>query len=73
NVGALPEMVPNNVAGFVVNPEPSEVAAAIYKYFSQNLMAKFQKGVIAQKDRFTWDKLVNAILSVGKKKSGFKS
>ena len=70
NVGALPEMVPNNVAGLVVNPEPSEVAAAIYKYFSKNLMAKFQEGVIAQKDRFTWDKLVNAIFSVGKKSSG---
>lgn len=66
NVGALPEMVPNEVAGLVVDPDATQVAAAIHRFFTKNMDKQLQEGVIAQKDRFTWDKLVNAVFSAAK-------
>lgn len=66
-VGALAEMVPHNVAGMVVNPDAQEVAQAIYRFFHENLAQKFIPGVEAQKKRFSWKNLVDAIFKVAEK------
>ncbi len=66
NVGALPEMVPNNVAGLVVKPEPGEVADAIYRFFKNHMEEELKKGVESQKKRFSWTRLVEAVFKAGK-------
>jgi D-inositol-3-phosphate glycosyltransferase len=60
NVGALPEMVPHNVAGLVVKPDAKSVANAICKFFTKNMGPELRKGVEAQKNRFSWKNLVEA-------------
>lgn len=67
NVGALPEMVPHNVAGLVVKPDAKSVANAIFKFFNKDLGPEFKKGVEAQKKRFSWANLVEAIFKAAKK------
>ncbi|TVQ89023.1 MAG: glycosyltransferase [Bacteroidetes bacterium] len=64
NVGALPEMVPNNVAGLVVKPEPEKVARAIHRFFDKNMAEELKKGVQSQKDRFSWSRLTQAVFDV---------
>jgi len=64
NVGGLAELVPHNEAGLVCSIDKVEIAAAINKYFSEDLSEEFTKGVKANKVRFTWDYLVNQLLSL---------
>jgi glycosyltransferase involved in cell wall biosynthesis len=61
NVGALPEMVPDGVAGYVVNPDPEEIAAAIAKYFDENKEAAFTKNVRIEKKKYSWEVFLAAI------------
>jgi D-inositol-3-phosphate glycosyltransferase len=61
NVGALPEMVPNKVAGIVVKPEERNVAKAINQFFTEDIAEKLKQGVEEQKSRFSWKNLVNAV------------
>ena len=66
NKGALPEMVPHNVAGLVVEPEAGEVAKAIAKIYKENMLDNLTKGVQTQKGRFSWKNLVNAVFQAAK-------
>ncbi len=62
DVGGLAEVVINNETGLVVSPDSSdELAAAIVKFFSENLAEKFSEGVAEQRKLYSWDNLVNAI------------
>jgi glycosyltransferase involved in cell wall biosynthesis len=66
NVGGLPEIVPHQIAGYVVNPEPKEIADALINFFSDNRLEEFTKNVILEKKRFSWDKMTGAILNLAK-------
>lgn len=61
NVGALPEMVPDGVAGYVVNPDPEEIAKAIAKYFDNKKELAFIENVRIEKLKYSWDIFLAAI------------
>ena len=62
NVGGLPEQVPHGVSGLVVEPEPSQIAKAIYEFFTNpELAERLKEGVKQEKKRFSWTALVNAL------------
>jgi glycosyltransferase involved in cell wall biosynthesis len=67
NVGALPEMVPNNIAGIVVKPDAQKVAKAIHRFFSKNMADEFIRGVKSQKERFSWSRLTEAVFEAALK------
>jgi D-inositol-3-phosphate glycosyltransferase len=69
NVGALPEMVPNNVAGIVVKPEAQKVAKAIHRFFTKNMADDLIQGVKSQKERFSWSRLTEAVFKASESKS----
>ena len=66
DVGGLSEIVANGKCGYVVRPEPEDVAAAIFDYFSNNRKSQFTEGVKLEKSKFTWSGLVNSITEVYK-------
>lgn len=68
NVGALPEMVPNNVAGIVVKPDAQKVARAIHRFFSKNMAEELISGLQSQKERFSWSRLTEAVIDAAHKK-----
>ncbi|NLN31852.1 MAG: glycosyltransferase [Bacteroidales bacterium] len=70
DVGGLSEIVADGKCGYVVKPEPGEVAEAIIDYFSNKRQSQFTEGVEKEKSRFTWDRLTDSILKVYKVISG---
>ncbi len=63
NVGSLPDLVPNEKAGLVCEPEPDSIAQAIVRYFElgENY---FLHHLREEKKKYSWEKLVSAIEEV---------
>ena len=62
DVGGLPESVLDNKTGFVVPPKDSTALAdAILKFYKEKKEKRFIKGIIQDKDRFSWDRMVENI------------
>jgi len=64
DVGGLSEIVPDGKCGYVVKPEPGEVAGAIIDFFNNERQSFFTEGVENERSRFTWDRLTASILEV---------
>lgn len=67
-VGGLPEMVPHGKVGYVVEPEPKEISMAIAEFFKENREEAYRENIKEEKKRFTWQKLVNALVDQGNKR-----
>lgn len=58
NVGGLPEVVTDGKTGYVVEPQnPTAIAEAVNRYFDENRQEEFCKNVLAQSERFSWDRV----------------
>ncbi len=68
-VGGLPEMVKHSEAGYVVTPDPSDIASSIEDFFKNHRSEEMIHAVKQEKKRFSWDNFVNGILN----KSALKS
>lgn len=66
-VGGLPEIVPDNQAGYVVDSEPEAIGTAILKFFRLNKQAVFAETVRQRKHLFSWQAVVSAIIRVSGK------
>jgi glycosyltransferase involved in cell wall biosynthesis len=64
DVGGLREVVTDMVSGYVVNPDPDEIAGALNDYFDNNRKESFKKGVREGKERFSWNNMTAAITEV---------
>lgn len=62
NVGGLPEIVQDGVSGYVVEPNENAIGAAISDFFANNRAAVMEAGVKREKNRFSWENLVGALL-----------
>jgi hypothetical protein len=49
-----------------VEPESSSIADAMFNYFSNDLEESFTKNVNKEKQRFSWDTMIEAIEAVRK-------
>lgn len=63
NVGGLPSLVPDGKVGLVCEPEPISLADTILRYFEigQN---HFLPGLQAEKEKYSWHNLLNAIFEL---------
>jgi glycosyltransferase involved in cell wall biosynthesis len=64
NVGGLSEIVPNGIAGLVVNPQEAEIAEAIDTFFTQNLAKEFENGVKEEKKKYLWENITNGVFEL---------
>ncbi len=62
-VGGLPELVPHNKAGLVVQPNAESVTDGLNQ-FAELPKDHFASGIAEQKAKFGWDKMVNEILKL---------
>lgn len=67
DVGGLSEIVPDKKCGFVVRPDPAEVADAIADYFNNNRKPIFTEEVKKEKQKYGWDKLTAKIYELYEK------
>lgn len=65
-VGGLETMCPDGLVGHVVEPKPSAIADAIYRYFSQEEKEKMKAGMVEEKKKFAWDLMCDALLNLAK-------
>jgi glycosyltransferase involved in cell wall biosynthesis len=61
NVGGLPDLVPDGIAGLVAEPDAVSISEKIIRYFEKGA-ADFMPGLINEKKKFSWEKMTNAII-----------
>jgi D-inositol-3-phosphate glycosyltransferase len=66
DVGGLREIVTDRVCGYVVQPQPENIAEAIFDYFENKREVQFTEGVRKEKEKFSWDKMTTSIIEVYK-------
>ena len=64
NVGGLAELVPAGKVGYVCGQDEAEIANAIQDFYAQNREATFRAGVAEEKQKFTWDYLINQLIEI---------
>ena len=64
NVGGLGEIVHHGKMGYAVPPETKEIAAAISDYYTHDRQASFTEYLRLEKDKYGWDKLTRAFLTL---------
>jgi len=64
NVGGLKEIVEHGKCGYVVEPDPGNIADAIIDYFDNNRENAFTQCVRKEKARFSWNKMTDAVTEV---------
>ena len=62
DVGGLKEIVPHNKVGYVVEPNANEVAKALIDFYQNNKAAEFINGVKEEKNKYSWQKMVECII-----------
>ncbi|MCK9302938.1 MAG: glycosyltransferase [Bacteroidales bacterium] len=64
NVGGLPEIVPNGKVGYVVEKNPKKIADALIDFFSNNRMKDFEKNIVIEKEKYSWQRMTEAVEKV---------
>ena len=63
NVGGLPEIVDNGKSGYVVNPDPNDIANAIIDFFKTGNENIFAEKVKEKKKEFSWNNFVKKMIN----------
>jgi glycosyltransferase involved in cell wall biosynthesis len=66
NVGGLPEIVPNNKVGLVVEPNEQAVADAILHFYNENKETEFVQNILEEKKKYSWKLMVEKVKSLAK-------
>ncbi|MEI7501205.1 MAG: glycosyltransferase [Bacteroidota bacterium] len=61
DVGGLAEIVPHEKVGYVVNPDPAEISAAIVRFYSENRETEFSVNASVEKQKYSWKSMVETI------------
>jgi glycosyltransferase involved in cell wall biosynthesis len=64
NVGGLSEIIPDKVAGYVVESNGKAIAEAISDYFGNNRISAFTQGMINEKKKYDWKIFVDEVYSL---------
>lgn len=64
NVGGLPEIIPDQKVGYVVEPNATEIANAIIDFYTKKRQQEFETNLVEEKKKFSWLNMVNAFISV---------
>jgi glycosyltransferase involved in cell wall biosynthesis len=64
NVGGLSEIIPDKVAGYVVESNGKAIAEAISDYFGNNRISAFTQGMINEKKKYDWRIFVDEVYSL---------
>ena len=67
NVGGLSEMCPDGKVGYVTNPEPTELAEAMLKFYNSNEKDNFPQFIEAEKKKYSWEVLSQNIFTLASK------
>ncbi len=66
NVGGLGEIIPDKIAGYVVEPNGKAIADGITDYFTNNRMLAFTEGMKKEKQKYDWKIFVDNVIDLYK-------
>ena len=66
NVGGLGEIIPDKIAGYVVEPNGKSIAEGIKDYFENNRMPSFTEGMKKEKQKYDWKIFVDEVIDLYK-------
>lgn len=61
DVGGLAELIPHEKVGYVVKPEPKEIAKGIVRFFEDDREQEFIENIKTEKQKFSWGNLLNKL------------
>jgi len=61
-VGGLPEIVPDGKVGYVVDPNPTAIAAALVRFSKEH--PDFSQGLAAERDKYSWPVFTKNLLTL---------
>lgn len=64
NVGGLAEIIPDQVIGYVTEPNETAIADALVDFFENNRKAGFEQNIRQEKQKFSWSNMVQAFMDV---------
>lgn len=64
NVGGLPELVPHEKAGYVVNPSVNEIRKALIDFYQNKKADILVKGIKEEKKRFAWNVMTDKVIAI---------
>ncbi|MFN8241746.1 MAG: glycosyltransferase [Bacteroidales bacterium] len=64
DVGGLKEIIPHGICGYVVKPDPLEIAGSIDDFFTNGREACFTANIEKEKVKFSWGRMINSIMEV---------
>jgi glycosyltransferase involved in cell wall biosynthesis len=67
NVGGLGEIIPDKIAGYVVESNGKAIADGIKDYFENNRMPSFTEGMKKEKQKYDWKIFVDEVIDLYKK------
>lgn len=67
NVGGLPELVPNNYAGYITEVNPKDIADKIEQFYNESKKEEFTANVKEEKKKYTWETMYKHILELKKR------
>lgn len=62
NVGGLAEVVPDAKVGFVAEPNPTDIATAILKFYQPNSIPNLHEHILHEKNKYAWSTFVKAMM-----------
>jgi glycosyltransferase involved in cell wall biosynthesis len=67
NVGGLPEIIPHNIIGYVVEPNEKYIADSLYDFFTTGKKSIFESNILEEKKKFLWSTMTASILEIQSK------
>ena len=67
DVGGLREIVPDKKCGYVVRPDPTEIANAISDYFEKDRKRFFLENIREEKKKYSWNRMTDTIIKLHSK------
>jgi D-inositol-3-phosphate glycosyltransferase len=62
DVGGLAEVVPDGIAGYIVNPNDAEALAnAVVKFFDEDQFSAMRDNVIVERKKYSWEYFIQGI------------
>jgi glycosyltransferase involved in cell wall biosynthesis len=58
DVGGLGEIIPHGKVGYVVQPEPKDIADAIFDFYENDRNGVFTGNVVHEKEKFSWGTMI---------------
>ena len=64
NVGGLPEIIPDQKIGYVVEPDAEAIARALLNFYQESRQGEFEQNIAIEKQKFTWERMVKTITEI---------